>query len=95
LEQHPDVAQVAVVGIPDAYWGEIVGAFVKPSAGVSIAKSALKVWMRSRIAPHKVPDHFFFVGAGAGVPDEIPTNNTGKILKRDLRNVASSLLRVE
>ena len=84
-----------MVGIPNAYWGEVVGAFVKPVPGAYIGKPALKGWMRTRIAPHKVPDHFFFIGAGAGVPDEIPANNTGKILKRELRDVASDLLRVD
>ncbi|KAL9636858.1 MAG: hypothetical protein Q9164_002562 [Protoblastenia rupestris] len=96
LELHPEIAAAAVVGIPDTYWGEIVGAFIhratnsKPETG--IGKKDLKIWLRNRIAPHKVPEHFFWIGEGAGIPDKLPVNATGKIVKMELRAIASGLV---
>jgi mevalonyl-CoA ligase len=105
LESHHDIAAVAVVGIPDAYWGEIIGAFVQRTAPTTtntnptsssgepkIGKKEIKLWLRNRIAPHKVPEQFFWIGEEPGVPDELPINNTGKILKAELRAVARSLV---
>ena len=86
----------AVIGIPDPYWGEKVGAFIQ-RAKTSISESQitrkdLKIWLRNRIGPHKIPEHFFWVGEEAGVPNEIPVNATGKIAKTDLRAIASKLV---
>jgi fatty-acyl-CoA synthase len=80
LEAHPDVAEVAVVGVPDIEWGERVRAFVakKPGAPPELDEGALKVWCRERLAGPKVPRDFVFV-------DALPRNPTGKVLKRELR----------
>ncbi|KUI58618.1 Putative acyl-CoA synthetase YngI [Cytospora mali] len=95
LEQHADISAAAVVGIPDATWGEVVVAFVKRNErtkpGVKIGSKELKLWLRKRIAPHKMPEHFFWIGEGAGTPDELPINHSGKIVKAELRAVASRL----
>ncbi|KAL4904004.1 hypothetical protein BDW74DRAFT_168506 [Aspergillus multicolor] len=96
LESHPDITACAVVGVPDAYWGEIIVAFIQGTkeakCGPTLQKKALKLWLRHRLAPHKVPEHFFVLGSGGSVPDEMPINATGKVLKRELRDVATSLL---
>ncbi len=78
LEQHPDVAEVAVVGVPDREWGERVRAFVVPRAGCHLDEGALKAFSRERLAGPKVPRDFVIL-------DALPRNPTGKVLKRELR----------
>ncbi|RDW84211.1 class I adenylate-forming enzyme family protein [Aspergillus mulundensis] len=96
LESHPDITACAIVGVPDSYWGEIIVAFIQGTkeakCGPTLRKKALKLWLRHRLAPHKVPEHFFVLGSGGDVPDEMPINATGKVLKRELRDIASCLL---
>lgn len=78
LEQHPDVAEVAVVGVPDREWGERVRAFVVKRSGTGVDEGALKAYARERLAGPKVPRDFVFI-------DALPRNPTGKVLKRELR----------
>ncbi|MEO6418066.1 MAG: AMP-binding protein, partial [Polyangiaceae bacterium] len=78
LEQHPDVAEVAVVGVEDPEWGERVRAFIVAKPGTSLDDAALRIWTRERLAGPKVPRDFILV-------DGLPRNPTGKILKRELR----------
>lgn len=78
LEQHPDVGEVAVVGVPDREWGERVRAFVVPRPGATLDEGTLKMFARERLAGPKVPRDFVFV-------DSLPRNPTGKVLKRELR----------
>ncbi|ETS84287.1 hypothetical protein PFICI_02312 [Pestalotiopsis fici W106-1] len=109
LEQHPSIHAAAVVGIPDPYWGEIVGAFIQRAkagdgdraadreaesqAQAHVGSKELKLWMRGRIQPHKMPEHLFWIGEGNGVPDELPVNYTGKVVKSDLRAAATVLVK--
>ncbi|KAL4974556.1 hypothetical protein BDW66DRAFT_152727 [Aspergillus desertorum] len=97
LESHPDITGCAVVGVPDPYWGEVIVAFIQAnkeaSSGPTLQKKAIKLWLRNRLAPHKVPEHFFVLGSGGGIPDEMPINATGKVLKKDLRDIASRLVK--
>ncbi len=74
---HPHVSAVAVVGRPDPEWGEAVVAFVV-AAGEQPATDALDQTCLDRIARFKRPKEYRFV-------DSLPTNNYGKILKRELR----------
>jgi fatty-acyl-CoA synthase len=78
LEAHPDVAEVAVVGLADAEWGERVAAFVVVKPGVRADAEVLKAWTRERLAGPKRPREYVFL-------DSLPRNPTGKVLKRDLR----------
>jgi fatty-acyl-CoA synthase len=78
LEQHPDIAEVAVVGVPDREWGERVRAFVVRRPDTTVDEGALKVYVRERLAGPKVPREFVFL-------DVLPRNPTGKVLKRALR----------
>ncbi|KAK4171232.1 putative acyl-CoA synthetase family [Triangularia setosa] len=93
LEKHPDIAVAACVGIPDDYWGEVVGVFVKREPDSKVGDRELKLWLRAKIAPHKMPERFFWLGDGGGVPDELPFNHTGKLMKAELRKIASGLAR--
>jgi len=76
LAEHPLVAAVAVVGLPDERWGEIVAAAVVVRGG-DPDESQLRDWCRARLASYKVPERFAFLV-------ELPTNATGKVEKRRL-----------
>lgn len=77
LHEHPAVREVAVIGIPDATWGEAVHALVV-ARGRPPAVEELKDLCRRRVAGYKVPKSVEFVG-------ELPRNAIGKVLKRELR----------
>jgi fatty-acyl-CoA synthase len=75
LHEHPGVADVAVVGVPDERWGEVGVAFVVAD-GVSCDE--LLEWCAGRLARFKVPKSVRFIG-------EIPRNGMGKVQKQELR----------
>ncbi|WP_225206385.1 fatty acid--CoA ligase [Novosphingobium huizhouense] len=75
---HPDVLEVAVIGVPDAKWGEAVKAVCVPKEGHSIDPASVITWARERIAGFKVPK-------SVDVMDALPRNPSGKILRRTLR----------
>lgn len=78
LSEHEAVAEVAVIGIPDEQWGEVVKAFVVPRQAGEIKQRELIDFARTRIADFKVPKSITFV-------DALPRNPSGKVLKRVLR----------
>ena len=77
LAAHPKVAEVAVAGVPDAYRGETVKAWVVCKPGQAPGEAELQVWCRERLAPFKVPTEIEF-------RTELPKSTLGKILKREL-----------
>ncbi|HSO31905.1 MAG TPA: AMP-binding protein [Labilithrix sp.] len=81
LEQYPGIREVAVVGVPDREWGERVRAFVVMKSGWEADEGAIKSFARERLAGPKVPRDFVFV-------DSLPRNPTGKVLKRELREMS-------
>jgi acyl-CoA synthetase (AMP-forming)/AMP-acid ligase II len=78
LHAHPAVAEVAVVGLPDPLWGEVVTAVVQLRAGRTAGQDELTEFCRSRLAAFKCPRQIVFL-------DQLPLNPSGKILKRVLR----------
>jgi len=79
LFAHPAVAEVAVVGVPDQTWGEVVAAFVRAVPGQPApAPEELRAWCRERLAPYKTPAHWVFT-------DAFPMTPSGKIQKFKLR----------
>jgi acyl-CoA synthetase (AMP-forming)/AMP-acid ligase II len=80
IAAHPDVVEVAVVGVPDERWGEAVKAWVALREGASVTERDLDAWVRERLAGFKVPKRWHFV-------DELPKGGTGKIRKHDLRSL--------
>jgi acyl-CoA synthetase (AMP-forming)/AMP-acid ligase II len=75
---HPQVAEAAVVGVPDDYWGEAVVAFVVPVKPGLVGATDVIEHCRERLASYKKPKSVIFV-------TELPKNAYGKVLKRELR----------
>ena len=74
---HPDVAQAAVVGVPDERLGEVGRAFIVPRPGAAIDHDELIAWCRERMANYKVP-------RSVVLRESFPLNATGKVLKDEL-----------
>jgi acyl-CoA synthetase (AMP-forming)/AMP-acid ligase II len=79
IATHPDVAQVAVFGIPDDVWGEAVHAVVVPRDGVEVTEDEIIAHARQSIAGYKVPKTV------AIRHDPLPLSGAMKVLKRELR----------
>ncbi|MGH3280100.1 MAG: class I adenylate-forming enzyme family protein [Trebonia sp.] len=78
LEQHPQVYDVAVFGIPSQEWGEAVHATVVRAPGSSLGTEEVTAFARGHLASYKVPRSVAFA-------DELPRTGSGKLLKRQLR----------
>ena len=78
LFRHPKVGEVAVVGLPDEKYGEVVAAFLRPAPGAFVDKDELSAYLRELVAPHKIPRLWFAM-------DAFPLTGSGKIQKFKLR----------
>jgi fatty-acyl-CoA synthase len=74
LLSHPGVAEAAVVGVADRFWGEIVGAVIRPSTGTPPTEAELTELCRSRLADYKTPARWLFTSV-------LPFTASGKIRK--------------
>jgi acyl-CoA synthetase (AMP-forming)/AMP-acid ligase II len=77
LEQHPDVREAAVVGLPDERLGEIPAAAVRLTEGTTLEDVGLESWAKERLADYKVPKRWVAV-------DELPRTGTTKVQKAEL-----------
>ncbi len=80
LERHPDVAEAAVVGLPDARLGEVPVAAVRPAAGASLDPDALRAWAKEELSSYKVPVRILVV-------DDLPRSGTRKVQRSQLRSL--------
>ncbi len=78
LAKHPDVLDVAVIGVPDDKWGEAVKAVVVRRDAASTSEERLITFAREHLAGYKLPKSVDFA-------DELPRNPSGKLLKREIR----------
>ncbi|MCP5042122.1 MAG: AMP-binding protein [bacterium] len=79
LLHHEAVADVAVVGVPDVQWGEAVAAAIVVKPGKTVSEAELQQWVKERLRSSRTPERIKFV-------DELPYNETGKLLRRTVRN---------
>ncbi len=80
ISGHPDVVEATALGVEDKEWGARLRAFVVKQEGASVDEDAIKLYVREHLARYKVPREVVFL-------DELPRNPTGKILKRELRDI--------
>lgn len=78
LLEHADIAEVAVIGVPDEMWGETVAAVIVVRGGAAIDAAHLKQWCQDRLSSYKIPRI-------VRVVDTLPRNAMGKVTKPHLR----------
>lgn len=78
LLTHDTISDAAAIGIPDTQWGEIIAAAVVAKAGAAVSVADLQSHVKDRLRSSRTPDHIV-------VMDELPYNETGKLLRRVLR----------
>ena len=78
LQEHPQVCECAVIGVPDARWGEAVKAIIVRAPDGSLTEDEIIAFAQSKLAAFKVPKSVDFLTS-------LPRNPSGKILKKDLR----------
>jgi fatty-acyl-CoA synthase len=79
LMRHPAVTEVAVLGLPDDKWGEIVAAFLRLADGAETPTvAALREFVRAELSPQKTPTRWFAV-------DDFPLTGSGKVQKFAIR----------
>lgn len=72
------ISEVAIVGVPDAQWGEVGRAFVVKKPHSDLTETAINIFLKSHLAKYKIPKYIVFL-------DALPKNDTGKINKKQLK----------
>ncbi|MCV7028182.1 long-chain-fatty-acid--CoA ligase FadD2 [Mycobacterium sherrisii] len=80
ISGHPDVVEATAIGVEDKEWGHRLRAFVVKKGDADLDEDTIKGYVRDHLARYKVPREVIFL-------DELPRNPTGKILKRELREM--------
>ncbi|XP_014271609.1 uncharacterized protein [Halyomorpha halys] len=84
LRSSPDIDEAGVIGIPDSRKGEALVAFIKKKEESLITESAIREFLAGKVAPYKLIEKYIFV-------DSIPTTQSGKILRKELKNMYKSV----
>lgn len=86
------MAIAVVVGLPDAHYGEVVGAFLGRESGAArLTDGEVRHWVGSKLGKHKVPAHVFWLGQH-GVPASVPLTGSGKVRKFEMAQLGRKLL---
>jgi fatty-acyl-CoA synthase len=80
ISGHPDVVEATAIGVEDKEWGHRLRAFVVKKGDAAVDEDAIKHYVRDHLARYKVPREVVFL-------EELPRNPTGKVLKRELREM--------
>ncbi len=80
ISGHPEVIEATAIGVEDKEWGHRLRAFVVKKQDASVDEEGIKVYVRDHLARYKVPREVIFL-------EELPRNPTGKVLKRELREL--------
>ncbi|NBY36586.1 MAG: long-chain fatty acid--CoA ligase, partial [Verrucomicrobia bacterium] len=80
LLEHPDIAECAVIGLPDDTWGEAVSAAIVVKGEAKLELPTLRDWCKSRLSVYKIPQRL-------SVVKELPRNAMGKVTKPALKNM--------
>lgn len=83
--QHPDVARIQIIGVPDARLSEVPAAFVQIRPGAAFDEEALRAYAKGKLASFKIPRHFLFI-------EVYPMTPSGKVKKFELRKLAAERL---
>jgi acyl-CoA synthetase (AMP-forming)/AMP-acid ligase II len=83
IASHPEVVEVAVVGVPHEWLGEAIEAFIVAKQDARLDAEAIRSLCRATLPPHKVPEAVHFLS-------DLPHNSSGKVIKRDLRKLAGA-----
>lgn len=86
--QHPDVARIQIIGVPDARLSEAPAAFVQMKPGAAFDEAALRAFAKGKLASFKIPRHFLLI-------DVYPMTPSGKVKKFELRRLAAERLGIE
>jgi len=81
ISGHPEVVEATALGVEDKEWGHRLRAFVVKADGASVGEDDIKTYVKDHLARYKVPREVVFL-------DELPRNPTGKVLKRELREIS-------
>ncbi|KAK4152206.1 hypothetical protein C8A00DRAFT_44706 [Chaetomidium leptoderma] len=95
LVAHPAIGMAVVVGLKDAYYGEVVGAFLELDGGHAQQQrprvDEVREWVRRKLGKHKAPTHVFWLGV-EGVPSAVPLTGSGKVRKFEMAQLGNQLL---
>ena len=80
LDEHPQVEESAIIGVPDVEWGEVIKAIIVPKIGQKPDPGEITQYVKKQLASYKAPAYYAFV-------NELPRNPMGKVLKTELRKL--------